>query len=55
MSIAILLERAHMMELPKYRATPIKRIGFLPHMSESFAQIGLQALLAMTYEAPIQE
>jgi hypothetical protein len=55
MSMAMLLDKAHTMELPKYRATPSRRIGFLPHMSESLAHTGLQALVAMTYEAPIHE
>ena len=48
MSIPMLLETAHMMELAKYRATAISRIGFRPHMSESFAQIGTTAVVAMT-------
>jgi len=51
----MLLETAHMMELAKYRATAISRIGFRPHMSESFAHIGTTAVVAMTYEAPIHE
>lgn len=55
MSMPMLLDTAHMMELAKYSATAISRIGFRPHMSESFAQIGTTAVVAMTYEAPIQE
>ena len=55
MSMPMLLETAHMMELAKYRATAISRIGFRPHMSESFAHMGTTAVVAMTYEAPIQE
>jgi hypothetical protein len=55
MSIAMVVETAHTIELAKYRPTLISRIGFLPQMSESFAQIGLQADVAMTYAAPIQE
>lgn len=55
MSMPMLLETAHMMELAKYRATTVNRIGFRPHMSESLAHIGTTAVEAMTYEAPIQE
>lgn len=35
-------------------ATPINKMGFLPQMSDTLAQIGLQALEAITYAAPIQ-
>ena len=55
MSMPILLETAQIMELAKYRATAINRISFRPQMSESFAQIGTTAVVAITYEAPIQE
>ena len=55
MSIPMLVETAHIMELTKYIATTVSRISFLPHMSESFAQMGMTAVVAMTYEAPIQE
>lgn len=55
MSMPMLLETAHKMELAKYRATAISKIGFRPHMSESFAHIETTAVVAMTYEAPIQE
>lgn len=55
MSMLMVLETAQMMELAKYRATAVSRIGFRPHMSESFAHIGTTAVVAMTYEAPIQE
>ena len=55
MSMPILLETAQTMELAKYRATAVSRINFRPHMSESFAQIGTTAVVAITYEAPIQE
>lgn len=51
----MLFDVAQMMELAKYRATAIRRMGLRPHMSESFAQIGTTAVVAMTYEAPIQE
>ena len=55
MSLLMLLETAHMIELAKYRATVISRIGFRPHMSDYFAHIGMTAVVAMKYEAPIQE
>ena len=47
-SIAMLVESAQMTELAEYRATPINKIGFLPQISEIFAQMGPQALVAMT-------
>ena len=54
-SMPMLLETAHTMELAKYKPTAMSRIGFRPHMSENFAQMGTTAVVAMTYEAPIQE
>jgi len=55
MSMPMLLDAAHMMELAKYRATVISRIGFRPQISESFAHMETTAVEAMIYEAPIQE
>jgi len=51
----MLVESAHKMELAKYKATAISRSGFRPHISESFAHTETTAVVAMTYEAPIQE
>jgi len=54
-SMPMLVERAQIMELAKYKATAIKRIGFRPHISENLVQTGPTAVVAMTYAAPIQE
>jgi hypothetical protein len=55
MSITMLRAAAQRMEAPKYNPTPASRIGFRPHMSESFTHTGEAAVLAMTYAPPIQE
>jgi hypothetical protein len=55
MSISMLLEAAQTMELAKYKTTAVSRMGFRPQISESLAHTGTVAVVAMTYEPPIQE
>ena len=55
MSISILCERAQTIELRKYNATAVKRIGFRPQMSESLTQIGAAVAFARRYAPPIHE
>ena len=49
----ILLETAQTIELAKYIATDVRRIGFRPQMLESLAYTGAAAVLANRYEPPI--
>jgi hypothetical protein len=49
----ILLETAQTIELAKYIATDVRRIGFRPQMSENLAHTGAAAVFARRYEPPI--
>ena len=53
-NIFIFVDIAHRIDVAKYIPTAISRIGFRPHMSESFAQMGAEAPLARRYAPPIQ-
>lgn len=54
MSIVMLTDRAHMMELPQNSATAARRMGLRPQISDSLAHIGAAAALASRYAPPIQ-
>ncbi len=51
----MLRERAQTIELIKYKATTVMRIGFRPQISDSLAQIGAAVALARRYAPPIHE
>ncbi len=53
MSIFILVDRAHRIELAKKKATAVRSISFLPQMSDNFAQTGEAAVFASKYAPPI--
>ena len=45
-SIFILVDRAHKIELAKKKAVALSIIGFLPQISDNFAQIGAVTVFA---------
>lgn len=54
MSIFILDDRAHRIELTKKNAAAARSISFLPQISDNFTQIGDAAVFANKYAPPIQ-